>query len=63
MSGNALPKATLPLLHNYEAKIVNTFQFDLNIKIPAYLIAIVAGTVEESPTGQFTAVISEKTNL
>lgn len=51
MSGNAIPKASLPLLHNYDAKVVNTFQFELNIKIPAYLIAIVAGTVKESPTG------------
>jgi len=35
----------------------------LNIKIPAYLIAIVAGTVEERSTGTRTAVISETKNI
>ena len=35
----------------------------MNIKIPAYLIAIVAGTVQEKATGPRTSVISEAKNI
>jgi leukotriene-A4 hydrolase len=35
----------------------------LNIKIPAYLIAIVAGTVQERATSPRTSVISEAKNI
>ncbi|CAK74683.1 unnamed protein product (macronuclear) [Paramecium tetraurelia] len=64
MSGNRLQTQKFELMGNYEMNsIANIFQFELNIKIPAYLIAIVAGTVEERSTGARTAVISESKNI
>lgn len=44
MSGNRVE--TSKLMESYKkGAIANVFSFELNIKIPAYLIAIVAGTV------------------
>jgi leukotriene-A4 hydrolase len=44
MSGNRIEASKL--MESYEkGAIANVFSFELNIKIPAYLIAIVAGTV------------------
>lgn len=63
MSGVPQQKLDVPLLQSYDAQIANIFYFSLDIKIPGYLIAIVAGTVQEEKTGQFTSVISEKKNL
>lgn len=63
MSGVPQQKLDVPLLQRYDAQIANIFHFSLDIKIPGYLIAIVAGTVQEEKTGQFTSVISEKKNL
>lgn len=45
MSG--LPvKSNKSLMETYDlGTVANVFEFELNIRIPAYLIAIVAGTV------------------
>lgn len=62
MSGNKVKSNKFAIMEKYSS-IANIFQFELKIKIPAYLIAIVAGTVYEKSTGERTAVISENKNL
>ncbi|CAD8181256.1 unnamed protein product [Paramecium pentaurelia] len=64
MSGLPVKNNKFALMEQYNMNgIAKIFQFELNIKIPAYLIAIVAGTVQEKATSQRTSVISEAKNI
>ncbi|CAD8181469.1 unnamed protein product [Paramecium octaurelia] len=60
MTGNKLYNMKFKLLNNYEnLQALTLYQFELDIKIPAYLIGIIAGEVVEKSTGNGTYVIAE----
>ncbi|CAD8093552.1 unnamed protein product [Paramecium sonneborni] len=64
MSGLPVENTKFSLMEQYNLNgIANIFQFELKIKIPSYLIAIVAGTVQERKTSDRTSVISEAKNI
>lgn len=60
MTGNKLYDKKFKLLNYYEnLSTLTLYQFELDIKIPAYLIGIIAGEVVEKSTGNGTYVIAE----
>ncbi|CAD8097749.1 unnamed protein product [Paramecium sonneborni] len=60
MTGNKLQSMKFKLLNNYDnLQALTLYQFELDIKIPAYLIGIIAGEVVEKSTGNQTYVIAE----
>lgn len=50
MTGNKLKNNPFKLIHSYDASFTE-YHFSLDLKIPSYLIAIVAGNLEERKVG------------
>lgn len=61
LTGNLLTSPKFERMGQYDNVALTEYQFELDIKIPSYLLAIVAGNLVERKVGDFSYVICETT--